>query len=75
MKPEKLLTKNGQKPGGRRPGAGRRPETPGEPKQKKSFAVSERTLTLLKVLGAGNMSKGLEIAVDAAYEQYQRGRL
>lgn len=40
--------------------------------RQRTFTLDERTVMLLGVIGGGNMSKGVRIAADFAYERYQR---
>lgn len=58
--------------GGPRRNAGRKTELKGQPTKRVQLTLDERTITLLKVLGDGNMSKGARHAADVAYDRYQR---
>lgn len=60
--------------GGSRKYSGRRPDTPGDPMVKRTISLHESDIVLLKVLGDGELSKGVRIAAEIAYEQYQRRR-
>lgn len=60
------------KRGGRRQNAGKKPDVPGTTKESTSISVSNMTLRKLAVLGDKNISKGVEIAADIAYDRYQR---
>ena len=52
--------------------AGRKSEFPTEKMQRKLVTVDALTVDLAKVLGEGNLSKGIRDAVRVAYDRYQR---
>lgn len=52
---------------------GRKPIHPGEPMTRHVVTVDEMTLRKLKVLGDGNVSLGVRVAANAAFEKYQKG--
>lgn len=52
--------------------AGRKSEFPTEKMQRKLVTVDALTVDLAKVLGEGNLSKGIRDAVLVAYDRYQR---
>jgi len=51
---------------------GRKTELVGEPMRRTEISVDEMTLRLLRVLGDGNVSKGVREAARVAYDRYQR---
>ena len=57
-----------------RSNAGRKTELNGEPVERHQVMLDEMTVRKLRVLGEGNVSKGVRQATLVAYEQYQRGR-
>lgn len=61
-----------KKHGGARRNAGRKPTVPGEPFKRVCVSLDERTVRLLKVLGDGELSKGVRVAADAAYDLWQK---
>ena len=58
--------------GGARRNAGRKTELPGDATHRVQVTVDEKTLVLLRVLGGGNLSRGVRRAARAAYDAYQR---
>lgn len=60
--------------GGARKGAGRKTEKPGESMDHATVTLDEMTRRKLTVLGDGNLSKGVRLAADVAYDRYQQGR-
>lgn len=58
--------------GGARARAGRRTEHPdGAAMTRVNVSLDERTMELLKVVGEGNLSRGIRLAARVAYERYQ----
>ena len=58
--------------GGARVRAGRRTEHPeGAAMARHNVSLDERTVELLKVVGEGNISRGIRLAAEVAYKQYQ----
>lgn len=51
---------------------GRKTEVPGERMVRTEVSVDPMTLRLLRVLGDGNVSKGVREAARVAYDRYQR---
>ena len=60
------------KHGGPRRNSGRKTELCGQPTRRVQVTLDARTLELLDVLGAGNVSKGIREAARLAYDRYQR---
>ena len=60
--------------GGARRNAGRKTEVSGERMKRFNVSLDERTLRLLKVLGENNLSRGVRVAADMAYDAWQRKR-
>lgn len=58
--------------GGKRPNAGRKLEIAGAVAKKHTVTIDEMTVRKLKVLGDGNVSKGVRLSADVAFERYQR---
>lgn len=58
--------------GGARRNSGPKTELFGEPMQRIQASLDARTVDLLKVLGDGNVSKGIRVAARVAYDRYQR---
>lgn len=59
--------------GGKRRRAGRTTELGrGVDIQRVNLSLDEKTQRLLKVVGDGNLSRGVRIAAQLAYEKYQR---
>lgn len=63
-----------QSHGGARRNAGRKPTLPGETMKRVCVTLDERTLRLLGVLGEGNLSQGVRVAADVAYDAWQAKR-
>lgn len=62
--------------GGKRRNAGRKIEVQGAgPVKKKTVTLDETSERMLKVLGGGELSKGIRIAGRYAYAAYQDDRL
>lgn len=61
--------------GGARARAGRKTEMNGQPTKRVQVSLDERTTVLLKVLGDGNVSKGIRLAARVAYDRYQHDDL
>lgn len=60
--------------GGARRNAGRKTEVAGERMTRTNVSLDERTLRLLKVIGENNLSRGIRVAADMAYDAWQRKR-
>ena len=60
--------------GGARRNAGRKSTVPGETMTRVCVTLDERTLRLLKVLGDENISQGVRVAADVAYDAWQAKR-
>lgn len=60
------------KHGGARRNAGRKTEIAGERMKRLGVTLDERTVRLLNVLGEGNVSRGIRVAADMAYEEWQK---
>lgn len=58
--------------GGARRNAGRKTEVTGERMTRTNVSLDERTLRLLKVIGENNLSRGIRVAADMAYDAWQR---
>lgn len=58
--------------GGPRRNAGRKTEMVGRPTRAKTVSLDELTERRLKVVGGGNLSRGIRIAAEIAYDKYQR---
>ena len=56
--------------GGARPNAGRKTEMT-EKMRTVALSLDERTVSLLKVVGDGNVSRGVRAAARLAYDAYQ----
>lgn len=56
----------------RRKNAGRRIEIVGARTRSYTVTLDERSIVLLRVLGDGNLSRGIRTAARVAYERYQR---
>lgn len=63
-----------QNHGGARRNAGRKPVLPGETMKRVCVTLDERTVRLLNVLGEGNLSQGVRVAADVAYDAWQAKR-
>lgn len=61
--------------GGARRNAGRKTERHDLEVTKQTVSYDETTKRRLAVLGGGNVSKGIRLAAQFAYEGYQAGRL
>lgn len=57
--------------GGRRARAGRKSEVPGEKVEKTTVTLHPMTKRKLAVLGDGNLSKGIRLAADVAFDRFQ----
>ena len=58
--------------GGARVHSGRRTEHPdAAPMARYNVSLDERTLEKLRVVGGGNVSRGIRAAADLAYKHYQ----
>lgn len=65
-----MTTKNTH--GGARRRSGRRTEHPdAAPMARYNVSLDERTLEKLRVVGEGNVSRGIRAAADLAYKHYQ----
>lgn len=58
--------------GGARRNAGRKTEQIGAPTKPVSVSLDEMTVRKLKVVGEGNLSRGIRIAADLAYQKHQK---
>lgn len=58
--------------GGARRNAGRKTEKVGAPTRGVSVSLDELTVRMLKVVGDGNLSRGIRIAAEIAYQRYQK---
>lgn len=58
--------------GGARRNAGRKTEKVGAPTRAVSVSLDELTVRRLRVVGDGNLSRGIRIAAELAYEKFQR---
>ncbi len=58
--------------GGARRNAGRKTEKVGLPTKPVSVSLDEMTVRKLKAVGGGNLSRGIRLAADLAYERFQR---
>lgn len=58
--------------GGARRNAGRKTEKVGAPTRAVSVSLDELTVRMLKVVGDGNLSRGIRIAAEIAYQRYQK---
>jgi hypothetical protein len=58
------------KHGGPRPNSGPKTELNGARVQRVQVSLDARTLTLLRVLGDGNVSRGVRQSAEVAYERY-----
>lgn len=58
--------------GGARRNAGRKTEAVGAPTRPVSVSLDEMTVRKLKVVGDGNLSRGIRLAADLAYARYQK---
>lgn len=58
--------------GGARRNAGRKTEKVGAPTRAVSVSLDELTVRRLRVVGDGNLSRGIRIASELAYEKFQR---
>lgn len=58
--------------GGARRNAGRKTEKVGLPTRAVSVSLDEITVRKLKVVGDGNLSRGIRVAADLAYARYQQ---
>ena len=63
---------NDQRHGGPRRNAGRKTEMIGSPMRAKTVSLDEMTERRLKVIGGGNVSRGIRLAARVAYDQYQK---
>lgn len=59
--------------GGARLNAGRKSEVIGAKMRQVTVTIDELTERKLRVLGDGNLSKGVRAAAIVGYEKYQRG--
>lgn len=57
--------------GGARRNAGRKTERPGDPAKVRSVSLDDMTVRKLRVVGGGNVSKGIRLAAELAYLSYQ----
>jgi uridylate kinase len=57
--------------GGTRNNSGRKLEVLGEKTKRVNLSLDQRTLDMLKVVGGGNVSRGVRKAARMAYEDYQ----
>lgn len=60
------------KRGGARKNAGRKPENPGEAMTHKTITLDSMSLRKLLVLGDGEVSRGVRVAAEIAFDRYQR---
>ena len=58
--------------GGARRNVGRKTELQGEVTKPLTVTVDEMTKRRLKVIGGGNVSKGVRLAATLAFEKYQK---
>lgn len=58
--------------GGARRNAGRKTEKVGAPTRAVSVSLDELTVRRLRVVGDGNLSRGIRIAAELGYEKFQR---
>lgn len=58
--------------GGARRNAGRKTEMPGEKMRKVTITVDEVTVRRLRVVGDGNVARGVRHAAQVAYDKWQR---
>lgn len=58
--------------GGKRLNAGRKSEVLGWPTKPVTVTLDELTVRKLRVLGKGNVSKGIRASADLAFEAYQK---
>lgn len=65
------MTTTSNQHGGRRKRAGRKSEVPGEKVEKKTVTLHPMTQRKLRVIGDGNLSRGIRRAADIAYDKYQ----
>lgn len=62
------------KRGGKRRGAGRPPKVDGAAMGHTTITIDDMTRRRLLVLGDGNMSEGVRLAAEVAYNRYQATR-
>lgn len=60
------------KHGGARRNAGRKTEVLGERMKPIRVTLDERTMRLLKAMGNGVVSKGIRVAANIAYDEWQK---
>lgn len=53
---------------------GPKTELPGERMHNRQMTIDDKTERLLKVVGGGNLSRGVREAARFTYEAYQKGR-
>lgn len=58
--------------GGARPNAGRKTELPGERMRRVTITVNEMTVRRLRIVGDGNVARGVRHAAQVAYDRWQR---
>lgn len=58
--------------GGARRNAGRKTEKTGLPTKAVTVSLDEMTVRKLKVLGDDNLSRGIRVAAEIAFEKYQK---
>lgn len=58
--------------GGKRARAGRRTEVPEKDLRKVSVMIDEQAIEFLRVVGEGNLSRGVRLAARVAYDRYQK---
>lgn len=60
------------KHGGQRKNAGRKTELSGVPTRNITITLDDLTHRRLKVIGGGNVSRGVRLSAEKGYEAYQR---
>lgn len=60
------------KHGGKRNHSGRKTELGGAPTRNVTINIDEMTHRKLKVIGGGNVSKGVRFSAEKGYQAYQR---
>lgn len=58
--------------GGKRARAGRRTEVPEKDLRKVCVLIDEQAIEMLRVLGEGNLSRGVRQAARVAFDRYQK---
>ncbi len=61
--------------GGKRRNSGRKTEVSSEAMSRRTMTLDPMTIRKLTVVGDGNISKGVRIAAQLAFEAYQNGKL